>query len=236
MTDLKKIKLSIIGDSGIGKSSILNRYIFDKFNLNSRSTIGVEFGQIEIELNNGEHYLLEIWDTAGQCKYRSIVKSYYRNVDGFILVFDITNKDSFNNLSYWLNEINGNCDKDDVYILLVGNKIDLYDKEKDEKFNFDDGIIKFINDNNNNNYNILPKYYITSAKNNVSISLLFQYLTEELDYIYKIRNNLNNLNLKNENENENENEKKNKNNEKIKLSNNNDNNNNNNKNNKKCCL
>ena len=117
-------KILIIGDSGVGKSCILERYIDNTSFTNSYiSTIGVDF-KIKNENVDNKKVKLQIWDTAGQERFRSIVSSYYRGTHGIIIVYDITDKNSFENIQYWLNEIKKNAN-DNISILIIGNKADL---------------------------------------------------------------------------------------------------------------
>lgn len=120
------VKIVIIGDSGVGKTNIINRYINKKFNINSQSTIGFVFHSISINANN-QIYYAKLYDTAGQERFRSITKSYYKNLDGIILVYDITDLQSFTNLSAWYTDIS-NClliNQIQIPILIIGSKKDL---------------------------------------------------------------------------------------------------------------
>ena len=116
-------KLLLTGDSTVGKSSFLNRYINDNFSKEFYSTIGVDFFVRHIT-KNGYKIKLQLWDTAGQEKFRSISSSYYRGSDCIVLCYDITNRESFHSLSYWLDLINTNA-KDNVVIVIIGLKKDL---------------------------------------------------------------------------------------------------------------
>ncbi|MES1908492.1 MAG: Ras-related protein RABD2c [Cercozoa sp. M6MM] len=116
-------KLLLIGDSGVGKSCILLRFADDTFSDSYISTIGVDFKIRTIELE-GKTIKLQIWDTAGQERFRTITSSYYRGAHGIIVVYDITDMDSFTNVSTWLNEIDRFA-SESVSKLLVGNKCDL---------------------------------------------------------------------------------------------------------------
>ncbi|XP_064425725.1 ras-related protein Rab-35 [Latimeria chalumnae] len=114
-------KLLIIGDSGVGKSSLLLRFADNTFSGSYITTIGVDFKIRTVEIN-GEKVKLQIWDTAGQERFRTITSTYYRNTHGVIIVYDITNAESFVNVKRWLHEIGQNCDS--VCKILVGNKND----------------------------------------------------------------------------------------------------------------
>ena len=121
-------KLIIIGDSGIGKSCLLNRFADDIFTDSYISTIGVDFKIRTIEVN-GRVCKLQIWDTAGQERFRTITSSYYRGAHGIVLVFDITNPESFANCEMWLVEVQRYA-SEQVKIILVGTKSDLSEKRK----------------------------------------------------------------------------------------------------------
>ena len=119
-------KLLLIGDSGVGKSCLLLRFADDTYTESYISTIGVDFKIRTIELD-GKCIKLQIWDTAGQERFRTITSSYYRGAHGIIIVYDITDKDSYNNVKQWLNEIERYANES-VNKLLVGNKADLEEK------------------------------------------------------------------------------------------------------------
>lgn len=119
-------KIIIIGDSGVGKTNILSRYIKNSFSFDTRSTVGVEFGAKKIEVN-GIKVKSQIWDTAGQERYRSITNTYYKGAKGALVVYDVSKRDSFENINKWVNELRMNGEKD-VIIVLVGNKNDLIEE------------------------------------------------------------------------------------------------------------
>jgi small GTP-binding protein len=129
-------KVIILGDSSVGKSSICTRFSENKYNNNYDMTIGVEFSSKIINIEN-KKIKLQIWDTAGQEQFRSMIQSYYRNTSGAIICFDITNKKSFESVKYWIDELNKQSNK--AEIILVGTKADLEKKrviDKKDAINF----------------------------------------------------------------------------------------------------
>lgn len=115
-------KYIIVGDSSVGKSCFMLRFTDNRFKADHDITIGVEFGTKTIRLNKTQ-IKIQIWDTAGQESFRSIARSYYRGAVGVLLMYDITNKDSFINVYRWLNEIREQSSHE-ICIMLVGNKTD----------------------------------------------------------------------------------------------------------------
>ncbi|KAJ3254801.1 Ras- protein Rab-11A [Chytriomyces hyalinus] len=116
-------KVVLIGDSGVGKSNLLSRFTRNEFNLDSKSTIGVEFATRTIQVD-GKTIKAQIWDTAGQERYRAITSAYYRGAVGALLVYDITKMSSYENVNRWLKELRDHADSN-IQIMLVGNKSDL---------------------------------------------------------------------------------------------------------------
>lgn len=121
-------KLLIIGDSGVGKSSLMNRFSDNIFNETFINTIGVDFKIRTINMD-GKMIKLQIWDTAGQERFRTIVSSYYRGAHGIMVVFDITNKESFENIPMWCEEIKKYA-ADSIKKILIGNKSDFETKRQ----------------------------------------------------------------------------------------------------------
>jgi small GTP-binding protein len=116
-------KIVVVGASSVGKSSIVQRLVEGTFTEDGTSTCGAEFYSYSCPVNN-EQVKLQIWDTAGQERFRSISKSYFRNAVGAVLVYDITNMSSFDQVGIWLNDLQALATPN-AYILLVGNKADL---------------------------------------------------------------------------------------------------------------
>ncbi|XP_064804421.1 ras-related protein Rab-11A-like isoform X1 [Oncorhynchus masou masou] len=116
-------KVVLIGDSGVGKSNLLSRFTRNEFNLESKSTIGVEFATRSIHVE-GKTVKAQIWDTAGQERYRAITSAYYRGAVGALLVYDIAKHLTYENAERWLKELQDHADSN-IVIMLVGNKSDL---------------------------------------------------------------------------------------------------------------
>jgi len=156
-------KLLIIGDSGVGKSSLLVRFADNQFSGNYITTIGVDFKIRTIELN-GERVKLQIWDTAGQERFRTITSTYYRGTHGVIVVYDVASGDSFANVKRWLHEINQNCDE--VSRILVGNKCD----DPDRRVVLKEDATRFANQ-------MGIQLFETSAKENINVEEMFRAIT-----------------------------------------------------------
>merc|ERR1711939_949975 len=116
-------KVVLIGDSGVGKSNLLSRFTRNEFNLDSKSTIGVEFATRSIQVDT-KTIKAQIWDTAGQERYRAITSAYYRGAVGALLVYDISKHITYENVNRWLKELRDHADSN-IVIMLVGNKSDL---------------------------------------------------------------------------------------------------------------
>ncbi|CAN1850884.1 Ras-related protein Rab11D [Linum perenne] len=116
-------KLVLIGDSGVGKSNLLSRFTKNEFNLESKSTIGVEFATKTIKIDS-KVIKAQIWDTAGQERYRAITSAYYRGAVGALLVYDVTRHSTFENAARWLRELRDHTDPN-IVVMLIGNKSDL---------------------------------------------------------------------------------------------------------------
>lgn len=118
-------KIVLIGDSAVGKSNLLARYARNEFYPNSKSTIGVEFQTQTMEID-GKEIKAQIWDTAGQERFRAVTSAYYRGAVGALVVYDISRRQTFDNISRWLDELHTHSDMN-VVTVIVGNKTDLMD-------------------------------------------------------------------------------------------------------------
>lgn len=157
-------KLLIIGDSGVGKSSLLLRFSDNTFSGTYITTIGVDFKIRTIDVN-GEKVKLQIWDTAGQERFRTITSTYYRGTHGVVVVYDVCSGESFANVKRWLQEIDTNCDV--VNRILVGNK----DDDPDRKVVLTQDAQKFADQ-------IGIQLYETSAKENKNVEEMFVAVTK----------------------------------------------------------
>ena len=127
----EKIKLMVLGDSNVGKSSILTKYCKNKFLSKYVTTIGIDF-QIKYLNINKKKIKVQIWDTAGQERYRVVTKNYFNSSNGFVIIYDITNRVSFNNINNWMEQIESLVGKD-VKCILFGNKNDLVSERNVKK-------------------------------------------------------------------------------------------------------
>lgn len=163
----KKYKIILVGDSLVGKTSIISVWNGRDFNLNVLGTTGVDTITKDIEIES-EKIRIKVWDTAGQERYRAVASTFFSNVDGVFLVYDVTNEESFNSINYWLKTINQKT-KENVKKILVGNKIDL------------DRVISELEASSFASQNKIP-YYETSAKGNINIKESFENLVLQLYY------------------------------------------------------
>uniref|UniRef100_A0A7S2X9Q9 Uncharacterized protein n=1 Tax=Lotharella oceanica TaxID=641309 RepID=A0A7S2X9Q9_9EUKA len=130
------LKLLMVGESNVGKTSILIQYTSDSFDEKTKSTIGVDLKVKTIEFM-GKKLKLTLWDTAGQERFRTLTASYYRGANGVVLVYDVTNRESFEHVQHWLKEVDVYCTNEDVVTMLVANKID---KEQERKVSKEEGM------------------------------------------------------------------------------------------------
>ncbi len=140
-------KILILGDSTVGKTCFLTRYADNTFQENQMATLGVDYKLKNVKMEDGNTVKLQIWDTAGQDRFHSLTRNYFKGAHGIILLYDITTQSSFDNVSNWIKQIKEDA-SEKVVIILVGNKIDLEHKraiptEEGEKIAEDFGLIFF---------------------------------------------------------------------------------------------
>ena len=183
--EIISIKITMIGDAGVGKTSIVARYIENDFNPESKSTIGANYSKSELIFNNHK-VILDIWDTAGQEKFRSMGRHFYKNSNIIVMVYDVTKIDTFEDIkNYWYDDVKENGEKYKV-LGLVGNKIDLYDVEGVDEI--DEKIIKEFTDKISNDKENKLICMNVSCKTGVNIKNLFDNLISL--YFEKEFNNL----------------------------------------------
>jgi len=175
-----QLKIVLIGDSTVGKTSLLYRFIEGRFIEDRLCTICADFKTKSIRIDQSTIAKLTVWDTAGQEKYRAITSNYYRDANGVILIYDVANKSTFKNLNMWLNDINNKNLRESISIILVANKIDLPNRE----ISYEEG------DDFAQKNNLL--YCETSIKEGKNIEDVFDMITRDI-----IENN---SNLENEND------------------------------------
>ena len=190
--DYHLFKILLLGDSAVGKSCLLLRYCENSFQESHLTTIGLDFRLKTVNLEDKRKIKVQIWDTAGEDRFRAITRNYYRGANGIILMYDVTDQKSFEHIRDWVEKIKEDA-VEEIIIYLVGNKIDLNNKriitnEEGKKLAAE--------------YNI--KYYETSAKNSIGVEEVFLSLIKEMDDLFLEKNNKEvenpvNLNVKNKN-------------------------------------
>lgn len=130
-------KYIIIGDTGVGKSCVLNQFLRGKFNPSTKHTVGVEFG-MRYEKVNQKTIKLQIWDTAGQERFKSVTRSYFRGSIGVVICYDITNPDSFEKVKTWLAEVKQFARSEATY-MIFGNKLDLAKEQGQRQVSYTEG-------------------------------------------------------------------------------------------------
>lgn len=181
-------KVVIIGNSGVGKTHILSRYLYDVFDQDEKSTVSATYSKKKVKTKKNKEIILQLWDTAGQEVYKGLTKLFYKNATGIIIVYDVTNRDSFEEIkNFWYNEVKLNA-PDNVKIVIVGNKCDLYLREaikEDEARTYAE--------------NIGVMFQLTSALDSSGVDELFQNLADALDDPgFIVADNENNIKLDNE--------------------------------------
>ena len=161
------LKYIIIGDAAVGKSNLLLRYCHGQFKPEYQLTIGVEFGAKNVQINN-KILRIQIWDTAGQENFRSITRAYYKNSVCALVVYDISSRDTFNNVSTWIEDCKNQSPKT-IFMALVGNKCDLNDKRQ---VSYDEG--KDLAERND------MMFFETSAKDGINVEEIFLNTANEI--------------------------------------------------------
>ncbi|XP_068206799.1 ras-related protein Rab-39B [Palaemon carinicauda] len=164
-----QFRLILIGDSTVGKSSLLKYFTDGKFFEISDPTVGVDFFARLIEVSDGTRIKLQLWDTAGQERFRSITRSYYRNSVGALVVFDVCNKKSLEHVPMWIMEAKRHIEPHKSVFILVGTKIDM---EEEREVKSEDALSLA------NFYNI--KYIETSSVKGINVEEAFRSITQEV--------------------------------------------------------
>lgn len=168
-TVLESYKIVFLGDCAVGKTCIVLRFAKDFFQENYILTMGLNYEVKKMTLKNGETIKVQIWDTSGEEKYKSLSKNYYREADGILIIYDITKDNTFQGVKKWMEQIKENINCNNIVISLVGNKNDL---EQLRVIKQEDG------QNLAKEYDI--PFFETSAKDNVNIDKIFEYMAEEM--------------------------------------------------------
>ena len=121
-------KVVLVGDSFVGKTNIMSKYLKNEFHEDSKATVGVEFGSKQFNIQ-GHQVKAQIWDTAGQERYKAITSAYYKGAKGAFIVYDISRKNTFDSISRWVSDITATADKK-ITLILIGNKSDLEDQRQ----------------------------------------------------------------------------------------------------------
>ena len=165
-------KIVLVGDSGVGKTNLLLRYLKNEFNTQTKATVGVEFGNTKVQIDNAL-IKAQIWDTAGQERYHSITSAYYKGAHGALIVYDITRKDSFDSVEKWLSDLKNNGEEKMV-IMAIGNKCDMVNERV---ISTEDGEAKAQRNN--------IAFLETSALNATNVAKAFDELIQKLYVAFK---------------------------------------------------
>ena len=201
---LNTVKIITLGETGVGKTSILKRYVYNSFEEDTISTIGLNFGIKEIILKDNTKIKLSLIDTAGQERYRSLSTTYFKNADAVLYVFSLDKKGSYEKIKEWKKMFKQMKKDEGVPAFLIRNKCDLDELNINEVDNFnEENINDFLKENN------FLKYITTSAKDNTNIDKVFQEISEIWYNNPSNKNSKNNIKiLKNHKEDQKKQEKK----------------------------
>ena len=181
----KTFKILTIGESGVGKTCILRRFVENKFLKNHLATIGIDFKTKTLNINNQE-FKLKIWDTAGQERFRNITTQYYKGADGIVLIYDVTDDASYEKIRDWMEQILSNTKREDIGLVLLGNKCDMEPRAVTEE------------QGNKMAEELKVSYFETSALTGQGINEAFNELTRDIMKRKGVDNGGNeNLELKN---------------------------------------
>ena len=173
MSDDCVYKVLLLGDSTVGKTCFLLRYCDKTFQEAHLSTIGLDYRLKTMTLENGKNIKLQIWDTAGQDRFHAITKNYYKGANGIILIYDVTNLQSYENVKNWIAQIKEEANQN-VLIYLAGNKIDVSEDLR---------VVKTEDGKKIAGEFKLP-FYETSAKSGINVNKIFEELVENIDEVY----------------------------------------------------
>ena len=162
-----KYKIMVLGESRVGKTSLIKRYTKDQFGGVYLTTVGMDFQDKIIELED-KKVRLQVWDTAGQERFRNVTKSYFQSSHGLLVVYDITDKESFEKINFWMENIKNNA-PEKAKLILVGNKCDLANERK---------VTIEYGENKARNYNI--KFFESSAKDGTNVNEIFEELVKQI--------------------------------------------------------
>jgi small GTP-binding protein len=159
----------LLGDSCVGKTSLISRYANGIFKDEYIATVGLDFVSKQ-EIINDKNINVKLWDTAGQERYKALTPSYLRGADGVVLVYDVTNSETFDNLKFWIDSLKNNLGENNTFLPIVinGNKIDIDDRDISKE-----DANKFAQENN-------YKYFETSAKSGVGVDELFREIVNQI--------------------------------------------------------
>ncbi len=160
-------KILTIGESGVGKTCVLRRFVENKFLKNHLATIGIDFKTKTLNINNQE-IKLKIWDTAGQERFRNITTQYYKGADGIVLVYDVTDEASYEKIKDWMEQILSNTQQEEIGLVLLGNKCDMEPRNVTEEMGK-----KMAEE-------LKISYFETSALTGQGIKEAFEQLTREI--------------------------------------------------------
>ena len=166
----KTCQILILGDSSVGKTSLISRYANGIFKEEYLATVGLDYYNKQDTINN-LNVLVKLWDTAGQERFKSLTPNYFRNAEGVVIVFDVTNLETFENLKYWISSIKSNLGEKNIIIpiIIIGNKIDMDDMRDINKEEAD----KFAKENN-------YKYFEASAKTGQGVDEAFREIVNQI--------------------------------------------------------